>query len=171
MSLGAKFVEVEGAVDDAKAGGYAVEQSEEYRKKQQQIIQEHAIKSDIVICTAQIPGKKAPVLLLKETVESMKPGSVIIDLAASTGGNCELTKNKEVIIHKQITIVGNSDYPSEMPYDASLMFGKNILNFLKLIIDKEGNLNLNFNDDIVQGTCVTHNKEIINQRIKEFFNK
>lgn len=171
MSLGAKFVEVEGAVDDAKAGGYAVEQSEEYRKKQQQIIQEHAIKSDIVICTAQIPGKKAPVLLLKETVESMKPGSIIIDLAASTGGNCELTKNKKVIIHKQITIVGNSDYPSEMPYDASLMFGKNIMNFLKLIIDKEGNLNLNFNDDIVQGTCVTHKKEIINQRIKEFFNK
>ena len=70
-----------------------------------------------------------------------------------------------------MTIVGNSDYPSEMPYDASLMFGKNIMNFLKLIIDKEGNLNLNFNDDIVQGTCVTHKKEIINQRIKEFFNK
>ena len=169
MSLGAKFVEVEGAIDDKSAGGYAVEQTEEFRNKQQQAIQDHAKKSDIVICTAQIPGKKAPVLLLKETVEAMEPGSVIIDLAASTGGNCELTRNNEVIVHNQVTIVGKSDYPSDMPADASLMFGKNVINFLKLIIDDKGNLNLNFDDDIVQGTCVTHNKEIMNQRVKESF--
>lgn len=165
MSLGAKFVEVEGATDDLSAGGYAVEQSEDFKKRQQDIIQEHAKKSDIIICTAQIPGKKAPLLVLKETVEAMAPGSVIIDLAASSGGNCELSKNNEVVVHKQITIVGNSFYPSGMPSDASLMFGKNILNFLKLIIDENGELNLNFNDDIVKGTCVTHNKEIVNQRI------
>jgi H+-translocating NAD(P) transhydrogenase subunit alpha len=171
MSLGAKFVEVEGAIDDSKAGGYAVEQTKEFKEKQQQVIQEHAAKSDIIICTAQIPGKKAPLLIVKDTVEKMEAGSVIIDLAASTGGNCELTKNNEVIVHKQVTIVGNSNYPSEMPADASLMFGKNIINFLKLIIDEEGNMNLNFEDDIVQGTCVTHNKEIVNQAIKEFFNK
>jgi len=99
----------------------------------------------------------------------MEPGSVIIDLAASTGGNCELTRNNEVIVHNQVTIVGKSDYPSDMPADASLMFGKNVINFLKLIIDDKGNLNLNFDDDIVQGTCVTHNKEIMNQRVKESF--
>ncbi len=171
MSLGAKFVEVEGAIDDKSAGGYAVEQTEEFRIKQQQVIQEHAMKSDIVICTAQIPGRKAPVLLLKKTVEAMEPGSVIIDLAASTGGNCELTRNNEVVVHNQVSIVGNSDYPSEMPTDASLMFGKNVINFLKLVIDEKGDMNLDFNDDIVQGTCVTHNKEVVNQRIKEILNK
>ncbi len=165
LSLGAKFVEVEGADDDSKAGGYAVEQTEEYQKKQQQVIQEHAVKSDIIICTAQIPGKKAPILLLKETVEAMAPGSVVIDLAASTGGNCELTKNNEIIVHKQVTIVGNSNYPSDMPADASLMYGKNILNFLKLIIDDEGQLNLDFQDEIVEGTCVTHNKQIVNHKL------
>lgn len=166
-SLGAKFVEVEGAVDDKAAGGYAVEQTEEFRKKQQQVVQEHAIKSDIVICTAQIPGRKAPVLLLRETVEAMQSGSVIIDLAASTGGNCELTKNNEVIVHNQVTIVGNSNYPSGMPTDASQMFGKNVLNFLKLLTNEDGSLNLNFEDDIVQGSCVTHNKEIVHARVKE----
>ncbi|MFN8241929.1 MAG: NAD(P) transhydrogenase subunit alpha, partial [Bacteroidales bacterium] len=97
-SLGGKFVEVEGAREDAAAGGYAVEQSEEFKKKQQELIQQRAINADVVIATAQIPGKKAPVLLLKETVSSMKPGSVVIDLAASTGGNCELTRNNETIV-------------------------------------------------------------------------
>jgi H+-translocating NAD(P) transhydrogenase subunit alpha len=167
MSLGAKFVEVEGAKDDASAGGYAVEQSEEFKKKQQQTVQEHAVKSDIVICTAQIPGRKAPVLLLKETVEAMQSGSVIIDLAASSGGNCELTKNNETVVHNQVTIVGNSNYPSGMPTDASQMFGKNVVNFIRLITGPEGNLDLNFEDDIVKGSCVTHNGEIVHERVKE----
>ncbi len=170
LSLGAKFIEVEGAVDDKSAGGYAVEQTNEFKKKQQNVIQEHAGKADIIICTAQIPGRKAPLLILKKTVEAMQSGSVIIDLAASTGGNCELTKDNEVVIHNQVTIVGNSNYPSEMPTDASQMFGRNVLNFLKLIIDDEGNLNLNFEDDIVQGTCLTHNKEIVHQKVKETIN-
>lgn len=168
MSLGAKFVEVEGAVDEASAGGYAVEQTEEFKKRQAQAIHDHAVGSNIVICTAQIPGRKAPLLIHKATVEEMKPGTVIIDLAASTGGNCELTKNGEVVEHNGVSIVGNSNYPSEMPNDASRMFGKNLLNFLNLLIGEEGNLNLNFEDDIVQGTCITHNNEIINERIKEF---
>ncbi|MGC9342548.1 MAG: NAD(P) transhydrogenase subunit alpha, partial [Bacteroidales bacterium] len=126
MSLGGKFVEVEGAKDDAAAGGYAVEQTEDFRKKQQQAIHDHAVKSDIVICTAQIFGRKAPVLLKKQTVEAMKPGAVIIDLAASTGGNCELTKDGELYEHKQVRILGKSDFPSDMPTDASRMFGKNV---------------------------------------------
>lgn len=168
QSLGGKFIEVEGAREEATAGGYAVEQTEEFKEKQRQLIHDHAAKSDVVICTAQIPGRKAPLLITQKTVESMRAGSIVIDLAASSGGNCELTKNKQIVEHNQVSIVGQSDYPSDLPSDASKMFGLNVLNFLKLIIDEEGNLNLNFEDDIVQGTCVTHNKEFINERVKEF---
>ncbi|HZL08379.1 MAG TPA: Re/Si-specific NAD(P)(+) transhydrogenase subunit alpha [Prolixibacteraceae bacterium] len=166
MSLGAKFVEVEGASEDKAAGGYAIEQTEDFKKKQQQAINDHAAKSNVVICTAQIPGRKAPLLLPKEAVDNMKPGSIIIDMASSSGGNCELTKDNEVVIHNGITIIGQSNYPSLMPLDASRMFGKNVLNFLKLIIGEDGGLNLNFDDDIVRGTCITHQKEIFNERVK-----
>ncbi len=166
-SLGAKFIEVEGAADSAAAGGYAVEQSKEFLERQKQKIHESAAKSDVIICTAQIPGRKAPVLISTQTVEAMKPGSVIVDLAASTGGNCEVTKNNETISYKGITVIGNSYLPSTIPADASKMFGKNVLNFLKLIINKEGNLNLNFDDDIVKGSCITHHKEIIHSKVKE----
>jgi NAD(P) transhydrogenase subunit alpha len=169
-SLGAKFIEVEGAREEAGAGGYAVEQTEEFKKRQQQTIHDHVVKSNVIICTAQIPGKKAPVLIRKETVEKMKPGSLIIDLAASTGGNCELSKDNETIIHNMVTIIGRSNYPSDMPLDASKMFGNNVLNFIRLIINEEGNLNLNFEDDLVKGACLTHNKEIMNPRVKEVLN-
>jgi H+-translocating NAD(P) transhydrogenase subunit alpha len=101
----------------------------------------------------------------------MKPGSVIIDLAASSGGNCEVTKNDETIVHKGVTVVGQSNYPAQMPLDASRMFGKNVLNFMKLIVGEEGALNLNFEDDIVKGTCITHAKEIYNERVKTVMNK
>ncbi len=167
QSLGAKFVEVEGAKDDKAAGGYAVEQTEEYKQKQAQAIHDHAVKSDVVICTAQIPGKKAPLLLKKDTVETMQPGSVIIDLAASTGGNCELTRNDKVVEHKQISIVGPSNYPGDMPMDASRMFGKNVVNFLKLVIGEEGNFKPDFEDDLVAGTCLTHAGEIKFEKVKE----
>ena len=100
----------------------------------------------------------------------MLPGSVIIDLAASTGGNCEITRNNEVTEYNQVTIVGNSNYPTEMPSDASKMFGKNMLNFIKLILNEDGSLNLNFEDDLVKGTCITHNKEVINDRVSKFIN-
>lgn len=166
MSLGGKFVEVEGATEDKAAGGYAVEQTEEYKKKQQDKINEVAAKSNVVICTAQIPGRKAPILIPKEAVDDMKPGSVIIDLAASTGGNCELTKNDEVVVHKGVSIIGQSNYPAQKPVDASRMFGKNVLNFMKLMIGEKGELNLNFEDDIVKGTCITHAKELYNERVK-----
>lgn len=171
MSLGGKFVEVEGATEDKAAGGYAVEQTEEYKKKQQEAINMHAAKANVIICTAQIPGKKAPLLISKETVETMKPGSVIIDLAASSGGNCEVTKNDETIVHNGVTVIGQSNYPAQMSLDASRMFGKNVLNFMKLIIGEEGALNLNFEDDIVKGTCITHAKEIYNERVKSVMNK
>lgn len=166
QSLGGKFVEVEGATEDKAAGGYAVEQTEEYKRKQQEAINQQALKSNVIICTAQIPGRKAPVLVSKETVEKMKPGAVIVDLAASSGGNCELTKNDETIVHNDVTIIGQSNYPAQTPLDASRMFGKNVLNFMKLIIGEEGALNLNFDDDIVKGTCITHNGELYNERVK-----
>jgi proton-translocating NAD(P)+ transhydrogenase subunit alpha len=165
-SLGGKFIEVEGSIVDENAGGYAVEQTEEYKQKQQQLIQDHAKKANVVITTAQIPGRKAPVLITKDTVENMKPGSVIVDLAASTGGNCELTENNKIVEVNQVKIIGNSNLPGEIPSDASKMYGNNIINFMKLIIDDAGNLKLNFEDEIVAGTCITHNKGIINERVK-----
>ena len=168
--LGGKFIEVEGAIDDKAAGGYAVEQTEDFKKRQEAVVHEHAIKSDVVICTAQIPGKKAPLLLKKETVEKMKPGSVIIDLAASTGGNCEVTKDNKTILHNGVTVIGNSLFAVDMPSDASKLFGKNVINFLKLMISPTGEFKLNFEDDIVRLTCVTHNKEIVNERVKAIIN-
>jgi len=169
QSLGARFVEVEGARDEASAGGYAVEQSDEFKKMQEQKIHEHAVKSNVLICTAQIQGRQAPVLIKKDTVEAMMPGSVIVDIAASTGGNCELTKDNETIQINGITIIGNSNYPSQMPNDASRMFGKNLINFIKLLIDKEGKLQVNLDDDIVRGTCLTHKHEVINERVKRAY--
>ena len=166
-SLGAGFIEVEGAREDSMAGGYAVEQDKDFEKKQADAIHRHAIRSDVVICTAQIPGKKAPVLLRSDSIGQMKPGSVIIDLASSSGGNCEMTKDGETVIHNGITIIGKTDYPSGMPADASKMLGSNIISFLKHIIDREGRLNLDFEDKIVQGTCLTHNKDVVHQRIRE----
>lgn len=167
QSLGAKFVEVEGAADASQAGGYAVEQSEEYKQKQQQKIADSVAKADIVITTAQIPGKKAPILLTDEMVKSMRNGSVIIDLASATGGNTNFTKNNETVYVGGVKIIGNSNLASTMPSDASKLYGKNIFNFLKLIIDKDGNLHLNFEDELVKETCIATNGEITNQRVKD----
>jgi NAD(P) transhydrogenase subunit alpha len=169
-SLGGRFIEVEGAREDAAAGGYAVEQTEVYKKKQQELIKKHAIGADVVITTAQIPGRKAPVLILKETVNSMKPGSVIIDLAASSGGNCDLSENGKTVVINRVTIIGKCDYPSEMSADASKMFGSNVINLLRIMIDKDGNLNLNMEDEIINGTTAVHAKEYISQRVKQILN-
>jgi H+-translocating NAD(P) transhydrogenase subunit alpha len=166
MSLGGKFIEVEGAADASNAGGYAVEQTQEFMQRQKAKIAESVAKADIIITTAQIPGKKAPVLITSEMIAAMKNGSVIIDLAAATGGNTELTQNNNTVMHYGVSIVGNSYLPSTMPSDASKLYGKNILNFLQLMIDKEGKLNLNFEDDLVKGTCVVHAGEITNERVK-----
>lgn len=166
LSLGAKFIKVEGAKDEASAGGYAVEQSEEYKAKQRALVQEHAAKSNIIITTAQIPGRKAPILITDETVQKMQAGSVIVDLAASTGGNCEGTVNNQTVVRHGVSIIGDSNLASTLPMDASKMFGKNVVNFSKLIIGDEGQLNLNFEDDIVANTCVTHEGEIMSERVK-----
>jgi NAD(P) transhydrogenase subunit alpha len=166
QSLGAKFVEVEGAADASKAGGYAVEQSEEFQQKQKARIHESAKKADIIITTAQIPGRQAPILITKEMIADMRAGSVIIDLAAATGGNTEYTKNNETVMQHGVTIIGNSALSATAPSDASKVYAKNVLNFLKLVIDKEGNFNMNMEDDLVKGTAITYQGEIVNERVK-----
>lgn len=170
MSLGAKFIEVEGAADPSAAGGYAVEQSDQYKQRQENKIAERVAKADIVITTAQIPGKKAPVLITGEMIGNMRPGSVIIDLAASTGGNTELTKDGETIEYNGVSITGNSNLPAAMPSDASKLYGKNVLSFLKLLINKDGVSGFNFQDELVEGACIVRGGRITNKRVIDFFN-
>jgi len=170
MSLGGKFIEVEGAADASKAGGYAVEQTSEYKQKQQQRIAEAITKADIIVTTAQIPGKKAPILITNAMLDTMRGGSVVIDLAAATGGNTEVTKNNETVQYKGVTIIGNSNLQATMPYDASKLYGKNVVNFLQLITDKDGKVNLNWEDDLVKGSCITHNGEVTHERVKAIVN-
>ncbi|SNS19875.1 NAD(P) transhydrogenase subunit alpha [Belliella buryatensis] len=166
LSIGAKFIDVAGATEDKAAGGYAVEQSADFIQRQKDTIHEHAQKADIIITTAQIPGRKAPLLVEERTVHAMKAGSVIVDLAASSGGNCALTQADQTININGVRIIGVGNLAAELPQDASKMYGKNYLNFLKLII-KDGAINLNFEDDIVLGTCVCHAGEPKNSRIAE----
>ncbi len=165
MSLGGKFIEVEGAADASKAGGYAVEQSEEYQQKQQQKIAEAIAKADIVITTAQIPGKKAPILVTEDMLKAMRNGSIVVDLAAATGGNTPVTKNDETVNYGGVTIIGNSSLQSTMPSDASKLYGKNLLNFLQLIVDKENQIHLNWEDELVKGACITHGGAIVHERV------
>jgi len=167
MSLGAKFVEVEGAADASKAGGYAVEQDDDFQRRQKEKIAEHAAKSDIIITTAQIPGRKAPILITKEMIASMRSGSVIIDLAAATGGNTELTQDQKTVEEHGVTIIGNSALYGLASADASRLYGKNIHNFLKLMIDADGKFTLDFEDDLIKGTCILHNGEVVYERIRQ----
>lgn len=164
-SLGGKFIEVAGAREDESAGGYAVEQQEDYKKRQSELIQNHAIKSDVIICAAQIPGKKAPVLLQGKTVESMVPGSVIVDLASSTGGNCELTIHDSIVTHHDVTIIGKTDYPSQMAMDSSRMYSNNLLSFTRLLLDSSGKITLNWEDEIIKNSCLTHEGKIVNEKL------
>ena len=156
QSLGAKFVEIEGAIADDK-GGYAVEQTEEFLKNQRARVQEIASDSDVVITTAQVRGRKAPELITKETIEKMKPGAVVVDLAASTGGNCALTQNNKTIIHNGVTIIGDSNLAAGMPGDASEMFSNNLVNFMKTMI-KEGDLEIDQNNEILASAILNFSK-------------
>lgn len=158
LSLGAKFVEVEGAREDKEAGGYAVEQSKEFLERQRQEVQKRAMKADVIITTAQVRGRKAPMLVPKETVDQMRAGSVIVDLAASTGGNCELTKDNEIVVHNGVTIIGNSNLAGLMPQDASLLYANNVLNFLKILV-KDGQLTLDMSNEIIRGAYFTAEAE------------
>ena len=154
LSLGAKFVDVPGAVEDKGAGGYGVQQSEEFLARQRAEVQSRAAKSDVIITTAQVRGRRAPLLVPAATVELMQPGSVIVDLASSSGGNCELTQDGQVIQHHGVTIIGNSHLAAQKPQDASSMYSNNVLNFLKLIAPK-GDLLLDADNEIIRGAWIT----------------
>jgi len=166
QSLGAKFVEVDIQEDTVAEGGYAKEVSDAAKQRTQEVIAEHVKQSDVVITTAQVPGKKAPLLVTEEMVQQMSPGSVIVDLAAEQGGNCAVTEAGKDIVRHGVTVIGPINVPSSMPTDASQMYAKNISTLLQYLV-KEGQLQLNFEDDIVDSTCITHAGEIRNQRVKD----
>ena len=162
-SLGAKFVEVSSESDDGVGeGGYAKETSDEYKQKQQELIKEHISKADMVVTTALIPGRKAPILIGKDVVELMKPGSVIMDLAAENGGNCEVTEKDKIITHNDVIVDGTSNIPATMPVHASELYAKNI-SALVLYMTKENNLNLDMDDEIISGSTFTHEGTITHE--------
>ena len=167
-SLGAKFIEVDSSNDDEGVGdgGYAKETSEDYKNRQQKLIHDHISKSDVVVTTALIPGKPAPKLIPESMVNSMKPGSIIMDLASENGGNCELTKKDEIITHNGVTIDGSSNIPGSMPVHASELYAKNITAFLTYMIE-DGELKLNLDDEIISGSMYTHLGEITHEPTQE----
>jgi NAD(P) transhydrogenase subunit alpha len=167
-SLGAKFIEVDSNNDDEGVGdgGYAKETSEDYKNRQQKLIHDHISKSDVVVTTALIPGKPAPKLIPESMVNSMKPGSIIMDLASENGGNCELTKKDEIITHNGVTIDGSSNIPGSMPVHASELYAKNITAFLTYMIE-DGELKLNLDDEIISGSMYTHLGEITHEPTQE----
>ena len=165
-SLGAKFVEVLLSEEEKKqaetAGGYAREMSEDYKRRQAELIHERAIASDIVITTALIPGRPAPVLVKEDTVKAMKPGSVIVDMAVEAGGNCPLSELDKIVVKYGVTIIGIANLPALVAADASALYARNLLNFLNLMLDaKTGALNINREDEIIAGSLVCMNGEVI----------
>ncbi len=167
ISVGAKFVEFDLETADAEdAGGYAKEQSEEFLRRQQEQMQAVVVRNDVVITTAAIPGKRAPVLVTAPMVEGMAPGSVIVDLAAERGGNCELTEPGRVVEKHGVTIVGLTDLVSRKAYHASQMFSRNVETFLKVLL-KDGELAVDTGDEIVAGTLVCDGSEVVHPRLRE----
>lgn len=167
-SLGAKFVMIEDEenVDAETVGGYAKEMSSEYQARQEELVKKTLRKTDIAICTALIPGKKAPQLIKSSTVKEMKPGSVIVDLAVEQGGNCELSECDKIVDVNGVKVVGYSNVPSRIANDASALYAKNILNFLKpLFPGTEGKLEINWDDEIVKSTLITKDGKIVNSKI------
>jgi proton-translocating NAD(P)+ transhydrogenase subunit alpha len=172
QSLGARFVELPLESGDAEdKGGYAKAQDEAFYTRQREMMLKVVAASDVVITTALIPGKRAPILLTREMVEAMPPGSVIVDLAAERGGNCELTRPDEVVVHRGVTILGPSNPPALVPYHASQMYSKNITTFLAHLLGKDGaqqsELPLNLDDEITRETLLTRGGEVVHARVRE----
>jgi len=157
-SLGARFIET--GVSAEGTGGYARELTPEERAKQQEVLEKHVAAADAVITTAAIPGRAAPRILRREAVERMKAGAVVVDIAAETGGNCELTQAGQTIIHQGVKIVGPVNLPAQLPFHASEMYARNLLNFLKPALDKEGNLAIDWNDEVFAKAVLTHDSSI-----------
>ena len=167
MSLGAKFVELELETGEAEdKGGYAKAMDEEFYKKQRELLAKVVAETDAVITTAAVPGKKAPILITGEMVSGMKPGSVVVDLAAETGGNCELTQAGQITEKNGVKIIGPVNIPSSVPFHASQMYSKNITNLLSLMV-KDGNININLEDEILKESLVTDGGKVVNDRVRE----
>jgi len=166
-SLGASFVELDVGGEDAQdAGGYAKQLSEDVHRREQELIHQHIRQSDVVITTALIPGKPAPKLITTAMVEAMARGSVIVDLAAEMGGNCELAVPGDTVVREGVTIIAPLNLPSTMPLHASQMYSKNMSNFLLQLV-RDGELRLDFDDEIIGGTCVTRGGQIVNSAVQD----
>jgi H+-translocating NAD(P) transhydrogenase subunit alpha len=169
QSLGGRFVELPIEAKDAQdAGGYAKAQDEDFYRRQRELLGKVVSESDVVITAAVIPGKTSPVLVTREMVAGMAPGSVIVDLASERGGNCEVTRPGETIVEHGVTVIGTFNFASSVPYHASQMYARNVAAFLLYMI-KDGKLQLNLDDEIIKSTLVTQGGEVVNQRVREFF--
>jgi len=167
QSLGGKFVELPLETQSAEgAGGYAKAQDEEFYRKQRELMARVVGQSDVVICTAAVPGKKSPVLVTADMVRTMPPGSVIVDLAAERGGNCELTRAEETVVEHGVTILGPTNLPATVPYHASQMYAKNVVTFLQHLV-KEGKLQIDLGDEITRETLLTRDGDVAQPRIRE----
>lgn len=167
QSLGAKFVEVKADADAETSGGYAKEMSDEYKQRQSQAIHDSITQQDIVISTALIPGKPAPELITEAMVKAMKPGSVIVDLAAASGGNCKLTKENAIITAHGVTLIGYSNLPSRAAADATPLYARNLYNFVStLMVNKEKQFAIDWEDELIKGTLITHQGAIVHPALK-----
>ena len=168
-SLGAKFISVDADAGDAEtSGGYAREMGDEYRKRQSALIHETLKKQDICIATAQIPGKPAPVLIDEATVEDMKPGSVIVDLAVESGGNCALSVHDRVVVRRGVTIIGHANYPARVPVDTSTLYARNLFNFIEPMIDRESRaLAIDWEDEVIRGALLTRDGAVVNPALQD----
>jgi NAD(P) transhydrogenase subunit alpha len=166
QSLGARFVEIEVAQEGDGAGEYAKELPEETQRRQRELLADRVSRANVVITTAAVPGRPAPRLVTEEMVASMRPGSVIVDIAAETGGNCALTEPGSVVDRGGVTIDGTLNLPSQMPFHASLLYANNVTNLLKHLAP-EGELKLDFDDEIIAGSCITHDGRIVNERVRD----
>ncbi len=165
-SLGAKFIEIQLEEQELEdAGGYGKEVSEASAQKQKEVLAEHIKAADIVITTAAVPGKQAPVLVEEDAVKGMKPGSVIVDLAAETGGNCALTEAGKTVVKYGVIIHGPANLVSQMPVDASSLYARNLTALFGEFV-KDGELDVDFDDEVIAGSCITHNGEVVNERVK-----
>jgi proton-translocating NAD(P)+ transhydrogenase subunit alpha len=166
-SLGARFLQLELEADAEGAGGYAKELGEDQQRRQQEAMAAAIGRFDVVVTTAAVPGRRAPLLVTAAAVQGMKPGSVIVDLAAATGGNCELTEPGQTVEREGVTILGPLDLASEMPEHASQLYARNVLSLLELLVSDEGELELNWEDEVLAGACITRDGEIVHEGAKQ----
>jgi NAD(P) transhydrogenase subunit alpha len=166
-SLGGRPLELDFIPDAEAEGGYARPLTDEENEQVREALGEAAARQDVIITTAQVPGRRAPVLITADAVRTMQPGSVIVDLAGDSGGNCELAKAGETVVEGGVKVIAPLDLPSEMATHASQLYAKNVENLLDLMVSDEGELALDFDDEIVAGACITHQGEIKNERARE----